>query len=448
LLIPPGTTQYFDNTVVAGTFYDYKLSDDQGTTFSSVVSVVIQTCVPGTGSTQSTTGPGLPQFVDDASITAEALNQLSHQVEVSLSAALAPPGYCVICSSNGAVVLDCTTGCNNFWIVTTEDINSISSIGCAQDGDITFIVPANTTRNIRGWALGSSLGSMMAGTQGYTIVTGNKPQAVTAQHSCKCDSRIYGEAYIVYTAAGVPCVCDDRADGTSDVPSAGPISTASGSCTPNGGLTLAVFKANGTTPNPNNSMNCSTDKGLKIQACGGIPPYTWSFTGNINFVGSSTGAATVLAATNNGSGVSGVAYEIGGVNVDQTPISPDCSAPVGARTQCGSTAQCRQFNCNDQIVGTCFLSGDCPSFSLGGTSTPCTGGGGGAMAGSCNVVLSNCDGTHSTSGSGLQLLTSAFDKRSGTMISNGCAPCALTASGSTVTCRDSIGTQVTIVLTI
>jgi hypothetical protein len=121
-----GTTVYYDNTAIAGTFYDYKLSDDGGATFSSVVSVVIQVCPSANNSTSSASGPSLPRFTDDAQQIVDKLNELSHKVEVGLSASLAPPGYCTICSANGAITLDCTDGCKDFLVVTTEDINSIS----------------------------------------------------------------------------------------------------------------------------------------------------------------------------------------------------------------------------------------------------------------------------------------------------------------------------------
>lgn len=437
--VASGTTVYYDNTAVAGTFYDYKLSDDNGSTFSSVVSVVIQICVPPTASTQNTTGPALPQFTGQADITAQNLQNLSQLVEAGLSEAQAPEGFCTVCASNGAVVLDCTDGCKNFFVVASTDINSISVVGCGQSGGTTFVIPANTNgRKITGFPAGSTLAqSGLTGTQGFS--TDSQPKQVSVSHNCKCDSRVYGNAYIVYTVSGTPCVCDDRGEGSEDLPSQS-ASPVGGGCTPNNGLTLVASNPDGTS-NPTNSMNCAAaNKGLNLQACGGQGPYSFSSTGDINFVGSSIGRATVLPATNNGGSVAGDAY----LKMIRTCVPSlasvvvyyeihDCSDAITATFQNDGTTG--PFNCPDaahQI--TCASLPVCK-----GTD---------AEPGNCNCGAGNFPGTTGVSPDTYcdTSIGSVCDKRTGTMISNGCKPCGVSSNGATVTVTDALGTQVTIVL--
>jgi hypothetical protein len=438
--VAPGTTEFDDNTAVAGTFYDYKLSDDSGSTFSSVVSVVIQVCVPASGSTQSSTGPALPQFTGEAAITAENLTQLSHMVEIGLSLSLAPPGFCTICPTNGAVVLDCTSGCSNFFIVATTDINSISTVGCAQTGNISIIVPANTTRRIAGFAAGSSLATVSGA---FPITAGATPKQVEVSHGCKCDSRIYGQAYIVYTAAGVPCVCDDRADGSDDPSNSGATGALGGTagCTPSGGLTLAGFKADGTTPNPTYSMGCQdANKGLKLQACGGQGPYTYSFTGSINFVGASNGRATVLPPTNNGASVGGTAYTKAICGISE-------AHSVGTTHNGGGTWA--QYGCDDSFTSCSTILGgtvDTVAFITSTAGANCTDHSGHPITNCVSVTVTcGCGGAAGSECVTAQSCGAYQDRRSGGMISAGCNPCG-TSNGSTVTVTDAFGTSVTIVI--
>ena len=144
---------YADITVSPGVWYDYKLSDDAGATFSSVVSVVIQACPSTAGSNQSANASSLPQFTSENDVNAKALQELATKVEASLNSQVMNPSDCQVCPTNGAVVIDCSSGCVNFTVVADQDINSITITQC-NDGTISIVVPPNTTRRICGFPAG------------------------------------------------------------------------------------------------------------------------------------------------------------------------------------------------------------------------------------------------------------------------------------------------------
>ena len=153
--IAVGTTEYEDTGLAFGTKYWYKLSDDNGATFSSVVTVYTHAC--GTDANGKGTEITLPRETEEQ-VSSETFNSLATVVEQGLVRFVPPDGRtCVACISDGALVLDCVDfdGCNSIEVVVDQDINSISIPNCAdKEVDVNFIIPANTTRKIGGWPKG------------------------------------------------------------------------------------------------------------------------------------------------------------------------------------------------------------------------------------------------------------------------------------------------------
>lgn len=103
VVVSPLALHYDDNSTTALTWYDYKISDDGGITFSNTVSVITQCYPTTTGSLQSTTSPALPQFPTAQEITPDTLNQLSQQVESTLNNVVlyGVDNPCLACIENG-----------------------------------------------------------------------------------------------------------------------------------------------------------------------------------------------------------------------------------------------------------------------------------------------------------------------------------------------------------
>ena len=147
-------TSYSDTDLDTGTKYWYKISDDNEATFSDVVTVVTHSC-PAT--TEQIKGSTLPKFPTDDSITAERLNELIRRLEDGLSGVKIAPDNCITCPTDGAVVVDCTNGCNNWTVIADQHINSVSINWCDQfNGTIKFVVPPNETWGICGFPAGTT----------------------------------------------------------------------------------------------------------------------------------------------------------------------------------------------------------------------------------------------------------------------------------------------------
>jgi len=410
--VVPGTTTFVDLTAVAGTFYDYKLSDDLGSIFSSVVSVVIQTCVPTTGSTQSTLGPGLPQFIDQTDVNPQSLQQLSQQLEATINTQANATNVCTPCSANGALVLDCSTGCTNFQVVVTEDINSISIVGCDQSsGHIDFVVPPGATRKICGFPAGFGFSGneclqalVRGGTNGRTIGADFNGKAGKPASS-----------FPGYGAAGGL----GRGGGSAG---------SACQCLVSGFTNSVTLMCCNTSHNC--SLGCSGTKKLPLMACGGIPPYTWTHTGSITLDKTTGSNVIVSPPTNTGSGVAGNAYQISGYN---------CNACFTGSGNCGAAAVDKKviYGCNDQVItcGDSSTTDVCsPSVPSAGSMT-CHDGACGAGQPVCSVPV--CP----DAGMG-DLVQATCDARTAGMISAGCKPCGLNI-GATVTVTDSVGKSAT-----
>lgn len=432
--IEAGTTSYTDTTLSTGTKYWYKLSDDAGSTFSSVVTVYAMFC----GSGQSSGALQLPQASGDTP-SADDFNELSQKVEAGFVAFTNGGGQtCVACVTDGAVNLDCINyaGCQSIVVTADQDINSISLPDCLSFESISFDIPANTTRRIGGWPAGSGF----TGDEGFQapIITGATPLRATVQRKCKCADIAQGA---VGVTPGFNCLCEFEFQGTAPLPA-----TSSGgatcTCVPgtNGALTIKSCNAK-------NSLDCSGSKSLRLIACGGRGPYTWSKTGSITLQVGDNGTAGTTAAgpsivvkppTNSGSGVAGDAYWI---------VKVACEASTGGASDiykvytCADvlsggvqTAVASTLNCPDAgHQSTCPSRPRCVPANPSGTQCNC---GGGNFSGQTGLAGS----TYCDPAGGF-----VCDKRTGTMVSNGCNPCGL-QSGSTVTVTDALGTQATIVL--
>lgn len=141
-----------DNTLAERTLYYYKLTDDNGLTYTAPVHVVSYLIATYRGQSTSATINVSPAF---GTVTPEDFNALVDKINLDNQAATdQSDAPCDICSSNGSLVIDCSSGCEWFRTVLTEDINSISIIGCDGCPPVDFVLPPNTTRSVCGWPTG------------------------------------------------------------------------------------------------------------------------------------------------------------------------------------------------------------------------------------------------------------------------------------------------------
>ena len=118
-----------DIDLTQATHYFYKLSDDNGSTFTSVYDVTTQTQFAD----RFDSDMALPTFTNDEDVTAQNLDELRTQVEsVIENDVMKPQKTCFVCPVDGALVLDCKDGCFTFKVRQDDmcDVNSIS-INCA-----------------------------------------------------------------------------------------------------------------------------------------------------------------------------------------------------------------------------------------------------------------------------------------------------------------------------
>ena len=384
---------YEDTGLSDATRYWYKLSADSGVTFSSVVTVVVQTCF---GSAGGGGGLSLPNDIEDLARRVE--EKFSQLEGVNPSGA---GSQCEVCSTNGAIVLDCSSGCVAFVVNMDEDINSISINWCGErPANVEFVIPDGATRQICGFPR-------------YFGFTGDE---------CN-DAQITGPRRLPFSLGG-PGSGTGGGSGGLTSRSGGGVPTGGGgggiacNCIPasDGGLTIKSCTAN-------NSMKCSSSnssaKKLNLIACGGSPPYSWSVTGGLGLSSTSGSETTVTPPTNSGSGVAGVAYEL-----------IWCESGGGQRTT--------DHSCND-VAGTCVGTANCStciSHTCSGVVTTMNGLGG------CDQTIP----TNSIACGGVIGTKTFCDTRSASMITAGCNPCGTSTDGKVVTVTDAIGTAVSITL--
>ena len=448
-----GISEFQDSGLDVGTKYWYKLSEDGGLTFSSVVTVYTHSCV---GSVSSANRPvTLPRFSDDEvagliadtsqvpgfstnlSETTQRMNELAERVEKAFLEK--PPQTvteaCEVCPVDGAVVIDCSTGCNNWEVVTEDgaDVNSVSISWCNKfDGTIDFIVPPNATVGVCGFPAGFGFSGDECK---YAKIKGG------------ANGRRFRVGFSSGSASGASGGAGSSTPGDQGKPGKSPGSGASGGASGGGGggagctcvpsrdgrLTLKLC-------NNNNSLGCNGSKSLKVIACGGRGPYTFSKTGSVSISPSADGnSATVSPPANPGSGTGGTAYS-------KAVVGVGCGHTVGTIHGAGVTAGA--YGCNDQLI--LCPAGVSAATTVGIFADSACGCGphsGHAISGGGGVTTVDCASVY---GSGAECQATAdigavTDLRTGPMIAAGCVPCALSA-GSTVSVTDSTGTVFTSIL--
>jgi hypothetical protein len=430
---------YDDTGLDTGTKYWYKLSDDDETTFSDIVTVVTHAC-PVTDD-DSASG-SLPKFPTDDSITADRLNELIRRLEAGLAGVKIAPDNCIICPTDGAVVVDCRNGCNNWTVIADQDINSVSINWCEQfNGSISFVVPPDETWGICGFPAGFGFtgdecieSPISGGPSGNTATvgwngTGNSGAGGVTTGGPKADPNNTGDRVGVGTGGG----------------SAGP---GGGGCTciPGSKGELAIKSCN-----PDNSILCATTKSLKLIACGGKGPYTWSNTGTITRSATTGNTTTVTPAANAGSAVAGDAYSLYG------------KFPTGSAGTCATFHKKQKYKCDDTVSGaavdeTCGAGNTFPHACTSGSNittcgqmtcvsctfdlvTPCSGPQ--VCPTPCVSPDTTCKNCVASTATGGKLVC---DTRSAGMVSGGCSPCGVSTNGATVSVTDALGTVVTIVV--
>jgi len=166
---------------------------------------------------------------------------------------------CDVCIQNGALVIDCTQSCDWWRVIMDQDINSISLVGCPECPDIDFIVPAGACRKICGWP------------DGCNYITEDCFNAVICGGTTGRVAKTIGISYGGLPTGG----------------SRGPKGQRSESCPcPPGTATLSIKCC---------STDCVLDCGdtIRLKACGGVGPYTWSTTGTVTLSSSSGMAVSV-----------------------------------------------------------------------------------------------------------------------------------------------------------
>lgn len=257
------TTDFTDDTLSDATRYFYKLSDDGGSTFSSIVSVV--SYVNPTPHFDGNPGMSMPTPIDGEGFR-EHLQQFQNKEQLANTP-------CDVCIQNGAIVLDCSSGCQFFRVIVDQDINSISLVGCEECPFCDFVIPPDEEHGICGWPIGcqytwdecfeapvsgGDLGRV-AKTNGLSYGGYGQPGPRGPNQSCPCPAEM---------GAGQPVsiVCCDDGEAVS--------------C----------------------EVDCGTS--VRLKACGGLAPYTWSSSGNIT-LSNSTGGATTATSTQSAGGGGG-----------------------------------------------------------------------------------------------------------------------------------------------
>ena len=416
--VQPATLIYSDTELTPGTKYWYKVSDDVGSTFSSVVTVKTHAC----GDTVSgrRRGFALPRFRKSGSTTNKQ-NRMARDIEDVIEKRTGNQEPCVACIEDGAIVIDCSQDCDCWDVDASTDINSITFLNCdGVDPCINFRVPPGTTVGICGFPQGHSNvfsfggdecteAPVNGGTAGRTMTTGKQPPRSKP-----------GSGKTGGGAGGSGCEC---IPGTKNQLT---VKCCSSGC----------------------SMNCATTKSLQVKICGGTAPY--SITGSAGLTFTKQGGGTVSSGitagstvivrppTNSGSGVAGNAYKT---------VKRGCD-PLGLYLYSNTI-----HKCDDSIQTACDspIASGTPAAILGCTNglgdfamplcepaaspiTTCSGGGK-TLRGYCNCTGATPLCVPDDGGA-------LCDVRTAPMIAAGCNPCGVSSGSKTITVTDAQGVSV------
>lgn len=238
----PASTHYTyvdDGTLDERTLYYYKLTDDDGATFTEPVHVVSYLIAMGRGNA-STATMNLPQAFDE--VTPELYNQLVDKINLAdqgQSQLESTP--CDVCSVNGALIIDCTSGCEWFRSIYTEEINSISLIGCDGCPPIDLVIAPGVIAHYCGWPNGCDFD----GDECFQAPIPGGPDGRVAKTSGITVGGYWNAGKPGLNNQSCPCPLVQRSL---------MIQCCSGSCT----------------------LDCNSNSTVRIKACGGLAPYTWA----------------------------------------------------------------------------------------------------------------------------------------------------------------------------
>ena len=419
---------YTDDTVAEGTRYEYKIvatNGDGDAAASNTVNVVVQVCEGDVGHPSAIT---LPRLTGERQQSDE-LNSAMQKIEEVLARRDMGIQDCLICPSNGAVVLDCSDACQHFTVTVTEDITSISIVGCenAPLSIIEFVVPAGASRRICGFPIGFGF------------------------EGGEC-ARSYGAGSYFMRFFGT------RVGPRLDVAD---IQT----------LAVACHSDDG-SENASCTYDCSNDSHAHFRVTGGLPPYSIS---GVDGLGNSIPAGAFRRI----GGLLGdrfslrlykpamldVAYRLYRIITSCTAVVgciDECTNPVISRTLLrqeilcdGSVGLCTIFasagNCADIIssIDTCGLALDsicfgsgCGSTDIGLLPETVCNNPAGLCTRTCNTIASIepflANPTYPSATCQCEGAGYICDKRTQSLIDNGCAACDL-LDGSTITITDALG---------
>ncbi len=251
--VAASTNGYLDGPLTSETLYYYKLTDDGGVTFSTTVIVKTYAC-------NRNHNPGieaLPRF-DGTEQQAGQLNQAMESIErrldkLSFTGIDGPAAHlrCPACVVDGAIVLDCTDGCEAFTVDVIEDINSISIVNCGGICPyIDFSIPANTTVGICGFP--SECG--YSGDECFESPISGGPTGRIASTN--------GTAIRDRSGSSTSSECADQPTTFAIKCTQG---AASGFMVGTGGIEVCGWNFEDPLTTP-----------ITLRVCGGTPPFTWS----------------------------------------------------------------------------------------------------------------------------------------------------------------------------
>ena len=418
---------FTDTNLATGTKYWYKISNDSGITFSSVVTVYTHFCA------EQNAGQAfqLPRFDEGMADQSSSLNDMAERVERAIGDQVIAPATCIVCPSDNTVVIDCTDGCNSFLVIADQDINSFSITRCeGSPPTVNVYVPPGITVGICGFPAGFGYSGdeckespISGGTLGKTV----------------------GVAGGSNTGGSIPGLPPARTGnlGGNSMGGGGGAGGATCECVP-GEYNQLTIKCCTADPGEDCSLDCSGGKSVDIRVCGGVGPYVMTKTGSVQYrkkdgTGSDTAElgnaglpskVTLQPPTNAAPATAGTAYRLDYVTCSVCAAGHAC---FGAGQVAAYLSDL--YGCNDQFISSTTTSdcGDGFAATIPPAYFTC-------CPSSCTDPSASGPPRICKAGACLEHMC---DKRSAGMISAGCTPCALSA-GSVVTATDASGVSVSI----